>query len=261
MELTYIQLFELPPDNSILRNAPPPTIDLVMSIEQLGVLTPVLLRRPLLKDDYCEIVAGNRRVMAAREAGLKQIPAYIADSDEMNDIKKQLATLSENNTRSDNLLSDVQALRILLANGFTFDAIVGAGLPQKRMLSAMRYVDLPPEILKAWEEKRIRKSFANEFLKLETDQKTAVTRRVASGERITAKALKELRTISTSEAISALPLDVGWAGSVTTAEMALQTLVSIAEKQGVDISTEVTAIIDKLNNKTQLEVLTPDEII
>lgn len=54
--------------------------EFVASIKQNGVLTPILARR----DEQGNVIvrAGQRRTLAAREAGLESIPAYIVEADE-----------------------------------------------------------------------------------------------------------------------------------------------------------------------------------
>ena len=54
--------------------------DFVASIKANGVLTPILARR----DDQGNLIvrAGQRRTLAAREAGLATIPAYVVSADE-----------------------------------------------------------------------------------------------------------------------------------------------------------------------------------
>lgn len=50
--------------------------DLKNSILKHGVITAISVRK---KDDHYELISGERRVRAARLAGLKQIPAYVLD--------------------------------------------------------------------------------------------------------------------------------------------------------------------------------------
>lgn len=69
--------------------------ELTRSIEEEGVLQPILVRR--VKDKY-EIVVGSRRFSAAKAAGLKSIPAIIR---EMDDGEAIVASLSENIQRGD----------------------------------------------------------------------------------------------------------------------------------------------------------------
>lgn len=51
-------------------------LELADSIKQFGVLQPLLVQK---KDDYYEIIAGERRWRAAKMAGLKEIPVIIKD--------------------------------------------------------------------------------------------------------------------------------------------------------------------------------------
>lgn len=70
--------------------------DLVRSIREQGLLQPVLVR-PLPEGGY-QVVAGERRVRAAREAGLEEVPALVVEAD---DAEAYLMALAENAARSD----------------------------------------------------------------------------------------------------------------------------------------------------------------
>ena len=64
--------------------------ELVASVKEKGVLVPVLFRSGSVKGSW-EVVAGNRRLAAARAAGLEEIPAHVV---EMTDEEAQEAPLS-----------------------------------------------------------------------------------------------------------------------------------------------------------------------
>lgn len=51
-------------------------LELADSIKQFGVLQPLLVRK---RDDYYEIIAGERRWRAAKMAGVKEVPVIIKD--------------------------------------------------------------------------------------------------------------------------------------------------------------------------------------
>jgi ParB family chromosome partitioning protein len=89
--------------------------ELVASIKEKGVLVPVLARlRPKDKWQY-EVVAGNRRLRAAWEAGLKEIPAQVQ---EMTDAEAQEAQIVENLQRADvHPLEEGEAYRKLIEDG------------------------------------------------------------------------------------------------------------------------------------------------
>ena len=82
--------------------------DLVASVKGKGVLVPILARKTSIpqtkfraddKDhNFYEVIAGNRRLAAAKEAGLEQIPAKVV---EMTDDEAHEAQIVENLQRQD----------------------------------------------------------------------------------------------------------------------------------------------------------------
>lgn len=69
--------------------------ELAESIKRYGVIQPIIVVK---KDDYYEIVAGERRWRASKKAGLKEIPAIVREGDERKN--KEIA-LIENVQRED----------------------------------------------------------------------------------------------------------------------------------------------------------------
>lgn len=69
--------------------------ELAASIERYGVIQPIIVAK---KDDYYQIVAGERRWRASKKAGLTEIPAIIRENDERKN--KEIA-LIENLQRED----------------------------------------------------------------------------------------------------------------------------------------------------------------
>lgn len=87
--------------------------ELVASIKEKGVLVPVLVRKMTGKDKVgkYEVIAGNRRLAAAREAGLTEIPANLV---EMDDIEAREAQIVENMQRKDvHPLDEADAFKFL----------------------------------------------------------------------------------------------------------------------------------------------------
>ena len=74
--------------------------DLVASVKEKGILQPILVR-PLNGKDKIgkyEVIAGNRRLAAAKAAGIEEIPAQLV---EMNDVEAREAQIVENLQRQD----------------------------------------------------------------------------------------------------------------------------------------------------------------
>lgn len=69
--------------------------DLIHSIKQQGILQPLLLRAK--QDGDYELIAGERRFHAAGYAGMREVPVYIRDLD---DVQARLAALTENGQRA-----------------------------------------------------------------------------------------------------------------------------------------------------------------
>ena len=69
--------------------------DLANSIKEYGVIQPIIVSK---KDNYYEIVAGERRWRASKKAGLDTIPAIIRDDNEQ---KNKEISLIENIQRED----------------------------------------------------------------------------------------------------------------------------------------------------------------
>ena len=69
--------------------------ELASSIERYGVIQPIIVAK---KEDYYQIVAGERRWRASKKAGLTEIPAIIRENDERKN--KEIA-LIENLQRED----------------------------------------------------------------------------------------------------------------------------------------------------------------
>lgn len=83
--------------------------ELAQSIKQYGIIEPIVVCK---KDDYYEIVAGERRWRAAKKAGLKQVPVILKDYSE-----KEIAEISliENIQREDlNPVEEARAYKTLI---------------------------------------------------------------------------------------------------------------------------------------------------
>ncbi len=83
--------------------------ELAASIKEHGVIQPLLVQK---KDDYYEIIAGERRWRAARKAGIKELPVIVRDYSPMEVVE---ISLIENIQREDlNPIEEAQAYRRLL---------------------------------------------------------------------------------------------------------------------------------------------------
>ena len=130
-----------------------PLAELAASIALHGVLQPVVVRAT--RDGGYELIAGERRLRAARTAGLSHIPAVVRDSAGAELL--QLA-LIENVQRADlNAIEEAGAYRELIRHfGLTHDQVAGqVGKSRVAVSNALRLLELAPETQEAIVDGRI----------------------------------------------------------------------------------------------------------
>ena len=128
--------------------------ELAASIAVHGVIQPVIVRA--LADGQYELIAGERRLRAARIAGLETIPAVVRD-EEGGGASLELA-LIENLQREDlNAIETALAYRELIDHfGLTHEAVARqVGKSRVAVSNALRLLDLAPETQQAITEGRI----------------------------------------------------------------------------------------------------------
>jgi ParB family transcriptional regulator, chromosome partitioning protein len=129
------------------RFEPDELADLAASISTHGVLQPVVVRG-LANGDY-QLIAGERRVRAARIAGLTQIPAVVREPSDEQMIE---LALIENLQRTDlNPLEEAMGFRLLIDQfGMPHEAVATrVGRSRAAVTNALRLLDLAPETQEA----------------------------------------------------------------------------------------------------------------
>lgn len=135
--------------------------DLVASIREVGILQPIVVRRGAVG---FELIAGERRLRAATEAGLAAIPALVRDA---TDEEMQLLALVENLQRVDlNAMEKARALKSLMRNlGLTQeDVATRVGKARTTIANLVRLLDLPEEVQVLVEEGRLAGAHARAVL-------------------------------------------------------------------------------------------------
>jgi ParB family transcriptional regulator, chromosome partitioning protein len=118
--------------------------ELASSIEQLGVLQP-LLAREVTSGEY-ELVAGERRLRAARKAELAEVPVLLVEADDRGSMQRALV---ENVHREDlNPMEEAEAYRVLLeASAATHDDLArSVGKSRAAITNSLRLLELPLEV-------------------------------------------------------------------------------------------------------------------
>ena len=115
------------------------------SIKAQGLIQPVVLR-PRLEGGY-ELIAGERRWRAAREAGISEVPAVIRDADDRDSL---LLGLVENVARED--LSPIEEARAYAILFDEFGLSLGevaerVGRSKPAVSNRVRLLELPEDVL------------------------------------------------------------------------------------------------------------------
>ena len=61
--------------------------DLANSIKERGVIQPIIVRKSDAENSKFEIIAGERRWLAARKAGLHDIPVVVTEADDLKSLE------------------------------------------------------------------------------------------------------------------------------------------------------------------------------
>jgi ParB family transcriptional regulator, chromosome partitioning protein len=126
---------------------------LASSIESSGVVQPLLVR-PLHDGSY-ELIAGERRWRAARQAGLEKVPAVVRDQAEAERLQ---AALIENMVREDlNPVEEARACAALVEElGLSREELARrVGRSRPAVSNLIRLLDLPDEALALLESREL----------------------------------------------------------------------------------------------------------
>ncbi|WP_440922851.1 ParB/RepB/Spo0J family partition protein [Candidatus Pelagibacter sp.] len=129
--------------------------DLVNSIKERGVIQPIIVRKSNTDNSKYEIIAGERRWLAAQKAGLYDIPVVVTDAD---DLKSLEFAIVENVQRHDlNPLEEAQGYKRLI-DEFAYDQDKVSkfiGKSRSYISNSLRLLNLPKEVLDFVEQKKI----------------------------------------------------------------------------------------------------------
>jgi len=129
--------------------------DLTNSIKERGIIQPIIVRKSKDDNSKFEIIAGERRWLAAQKAGVHNVPVVITEAD---DLKSLEFAIVENVQRHDlNALEEAQGYKRLI-DEFDYDQEKVSkfiGKSRSYITNALRLLTLPIEILKFIEERKI----------------------------------------------------------------------------------------------------------
>lgn len=139
--------------------------ELAASIAQYGILNPLTVR---LRYGRYELVAGERRLRAAKAAGLRYVPCTVLDVDLEG---SSLLSMIENIQRENlDFVEEAQGMANLIRMfGLNQEELARRlGKSQSAVANKLRLLKLPPDILAALREKGLTERHGRALLRLET---------------------------------------------------------------------------------------------
>jgi ParB family chromosome partitioning protein len=129
--------------------------DLTNSIKERGMIQPIIVRKSNDDKSKYEIIAGERRWIAAQRAGLHNVPVVITKID---DLKSLEFSIIENVQRHDlNPLEEAQSYKRLI-NEFGYDQEKVSkfiGKSRSHITNSLRLLTLPEEVIKLIEIQKL----------------------------------------------------------------------------------------------------------
>ncbi len=141
--------------------------DLTNSIKQRGMIQPIIVRKSTNEKSKFEIIAGERRWLAAQKAGLHRVPVVITVAD---DLKSLEFAIVENVQRHDlNPLEEAQGYKRLI-DEFNYDQEKVSefiGKSRSYIANSLRLLTLPESVIKLIESLKLSAGHAKILVGLE----------------------------------------------------------------------------------------------
>ncbi|WP_027633290.1 nucleoid occlusion protein [Clostridium hydrogeniformans] len=142
--------------------------ELSKSIKTYGIIQPLSVRKS--HDDKYELVAGERRLRAAKKAGLKQVPVIIV---EINERDSAAIALLENIQRENlNFIEEAEAYyNLIKIHSYTQDQLAEfIGKKQSTIANKLRILKLSDEVRSILLEKKLTERHGRALLKLPDEE-------------------------------------------------------------------------------------------
>ena len=141
--------------------------DLTNSIKERGIIQPIIVRKSNDENSKFEIIAGERRWLAAQRAGIHTVPVVVTDVD---DLKSLEFAIVENVQRHDlNPLEEAQGYKRLI-DEFSYDQEKVSkfiGKSRSYITNSLRILTLPVEVIRLIETQKLTTGHAKILVGLE----------------------------------------------------------------------------------------------
>jgi ParB family transcriptional regulator, chromosome partitioning protein len=163
--------------------------ELAASIREVGILQPLVVRST---SEGFELIAGERRLRAAKEAGLDRVPVLIRQAGENESMELALV---ENLQREDlNPLETAAAYQALIDGfGLSKEELANRlGKSRAAVTNTLRLAQLPERLRALLEEGKLTEGHARALLGLETEEQMVYLAQRIQAERLSVRKTEEL---------------------------------------------------------------------
>jgi ParB family chromosome partitioning protein len=220
---------------------------LARSIREVGVLQPVVVRR---RNGGFELVAGERRVRAARLAGLATIPAIVREGDDNESLREALI---ENLHREDlGPLEMAAAFQELLEDLGVTQEIVAERLGWSRahVANTIRLLSLPGDVQVLLAEQKIQAGHARALLGLPDDEARSTLALRAAAEGLSVRQVEDIvRNYSARQ--------IAEPGTGRAVDPMLSEIEELLSEQ---LATRVMVMVGKRKGKIVVEFATKEDL-
>lgn len=164
--------------------------ELTHSITTFGVLQPLLVR--MVSQGRYELIAGERRLRAARRAGLQSVPVMVIETDDAGSLERALV---ENLHRSDlDPIEEGEAYRQLIESGDLTQEALAQRLGRNRVTisNTLRLLELPDAVKRLLVDRKLTAGHGKALLGLEGSPFLERLARRAADEKLSVRETEEL---------------------------------------------------------------------
>jgi ParB family transcriptional regulator, chromosome partitioning protein len=226
---------------------------LAASIREVGILQPLVARRA--GDGRFELIAGERRLRAAKAAGLATVPVVLRESDDADLLREALI---ENIHREDlNPIEQAEAFRQLLDElGLKQEALADrVGVSRSHIANTIRLLGLPLEVQQLLTDDKISAGHARALLSLgDAEAMTSLALRVAA---------EDLSVRQTEEIVRRFidaPVEVKDGQAVAQPKTASAGLTEVEEILSEQLATRVSIQMGPKRGRVVIEFGSPDDL-
>ena len=141
--------------------------ELTNSIKERGIIQPIIVRRSDEQKNKYEIIAGERRWLAAQNAGFHEVPVVVTEAD---DLKSLEFAIVENVQRHDlNAIEEAKGYQKLI-DKFSYDQEKVSkfiGKSRSHVANCLRLLSLPEDVVKLIESNKLTQGHAKVLVGLE----------------------------------------------------------------------------------------------